>query len=525
MRRKAEPRDSATYLSDWLRLGGRRGAWWAGLAVCVVTASPGGTTTTTPAYNTDGQTTSLASTSTGNSPPAGPPGLTSVTYNALGQVATAKTTAGTSSYTYDASGNVIGEDDPGQDTVFVDGGAEQLTENLPTGKTSGIRFITSPGGTLTAESSTGTISYEITSQQGTALEAVNAATDAITRRYYDPYGNPVGTVPGSWPDSNAFLGKPADPDTALDLLGARQYDPATGSFLSLDPVFEDGSPLQMGGYAYAAGNPIAGADPTGLTRCVETASGCVQPPSGNGGGGDGGGGGGYTGTGSGGGGGGSYPVGPIMLPASYRDFGRILALYDDVQTNEPGFAGAEQTPEEKFRALLDACESNRAVCGSVLMGALYHAGDTGTAGAGNGTNLETIRQDAPAQFQLNMEKIDTEVGAADATAASGDHIVLGLRDYGLEDTAAKVGGRTLLNDADWMSTLQREIGDSSTRFTVSTDGMSGSSTYGQIMSAAQRGAAGIGGYTDWEMAQLYAGDRLPDVYFVSGGLPIENPFG
>jgi len=107
-----------------------------------------------------------------------------------------------------------------------------------------------------------------------------------------------------------------------------------------------------------------------------------------------------------------------MLPGSYRDFGRILALYDDVQTNEPGFAGAEQTPEEKFRALLDACENSPSVCGSVLLGALYHAGDTGTAGAGNGTNLETIRQDAPAQFQLNMEKIDTEVGAEGGAAGA-----------------------------------------------------------------------------------------------------------
>lgn len=29
--------------------------------------------------------------------------------------------------------------------------------------------------------------------------------------------------------------------------------------------------------------------------------------------------------------------------------------------------------------------------------------------------------------------------------------MLGLRDYGLEDTATKVGGRTLLNDPDWMA--------------------------------------------------------------------------
>jgi hypothetical protein len=76
-----------------------------------------------------------------------------------------------------------------------------------------------------------------------------------------------------------------------------------------------------------------------------------------------------------------------------------------------------------------------------------------------------------------------------------------------------------------MATLQKAVGDSSTKFTVSTDGMSGSSTYSQIMSSAQRGAAGTGGYTDWEMAQLFAGARLPGVNFVAGGIPIENPFG
>jgi hypothetical protein len=120
---------------------------------------------------------------------------------------------------------------------------------------------------------------------------------------------------------------------------------------------------------------------------------------------------------------------------------------------------------------------------------------------------------------------DTGTAVAESGSGSGDHIVLGLRNYGLEQTAAKVGGRTLLNDPDWMATLQKGIGNSSTRFTVSTDGMSGSSTYSQIMSAAQRGAAGTGSFTDWEMAQLFAGSRLPDVNFVGGGIPIENPFG
>jgi hypothetical protein len=76
-----------------------------------------------------------------------------------------------------------------------------------------------------------------------------------------------------------------------------------------------------------------------------------------------------------------------------------------------------------------------------------------------------------------------------------------------------------------MSTLQQGIANPDTQFTVSLDGMSGNGTYSQIMGAVQRGAAGTGGYTDWEMAQLYQGGRLPGVTFVRGGQVVESPFG
>jgi hypothetical protein len=114
--------------------------------------------------------------------------------------------------------------------------------------------------------------------------------------------------------------------------------------------------------------------------------------------------------------------------------------------------------------------------------------------------------------------------AADAAAGAGDHIVLGLRAQGLEQTAAKVGGRTLLKDPAWQDTLRAAVNDPSTKFTVSLDGMSGSSTYSQVMGAAQRGASGAGGYTDWEMTQLYQAGRLGDTTFVRGGVSVENPF-
>lgn len=102
--------------------------------------------------------------------------------------------------------------------------------------------------------------------------------------------------------------------------------------------------------------------------------------------------------------------------------------------------------------------------------------------------------------------------------------MLGIADEGLEATASKVGGRTLMNDLDWRRTLQQSIGDPSTRFTVSLDGFSGSSIHSQVMGAASRGATPTGKLTEWEVAQLYQGGRLGDVTFMRGGSAVTNPW-
>ena len=268
-------------------------------AASILTSSPGGTTTSAPAYNANGQLASQnVSKTTGTSPPSAPPALSKVTYDPQGQVATVTSSAGTSSYTYDADGSILLESDPGSTTLFIDSGAEQITQTGPNSQT-GERFLAKASdGTVVVETATASASatfYEVANQQGTALESVDASTlttkaasvDAsITRRYFDPWGEPVG-APASWPDNNAFLGQPSDPVTTLDLLGARQYDPATGAFLSLDPLLESGSPQQMGGYSYAGDNPVTHSDPNGT--CIRTPSGgCYVPkPSGGGGGGNG----------------------------------------------------------------------------------------------------------------------------------------------------------------------------------------------------------------------------------------------
>ncbi|MEU6280057.1 ricin-type beta-trefoil lectin domain protein [Streptomyces sp. NPDC047028] len=200
------------------------------------------------------------------------------TYDAEGRTATVATTSGThtstSKYLYDAQGNLLEQTaavDGADKTrvLYLFGGAEQITLTVSTKTLTGLRNLTGPDGTTVTVSSDGDVKYQIANGQGTAVTAVDAATLAVTRRAYDPWGNPRGTKPTSWvaPDENhGFLGQPADATTGLSLLGARDYDPVTGRFLTPDPLFESGDPNQMGGYTYAGDNPASSSDPSGLVE-------------------------------------------------------------------------------------------------------------------------------------------------------------------------------------------------------------------------------------------------------------------
>ncbi|MDQ1748703.1 MAG: hypothetical protein QOD07_2966 [Frankiaceae bacterium] len=62
------------------------------------------------------------------------------------------------------------------------------------------------------------------------------------------------------------------------------------------------------------------------------------------------------------------------------------------------------------------------------------------------------------------------------------------------------------------------------RVGVALDDVEGASTYGRVMSAVQRSAAGRGTGFDWEMRQLHDGGQLGNVDFWEGGVRIANPF-
>jgi RHS repeat-associated protein len=191
------------------------------------------------------------------------------------------------SYLYDANGNQLIRRDTGgtnagvilylgPDEIHLTPGLLGLWNNL-----SGTRYFPQPGAATMIESSGGTTTYEVTNGQGTGDTVIDAATGWITaRRYTTPYGQTRGdaTIANAlWPDDHTFLGKTTDTSTGLVDIGARKYDPTTGRFISIDPVFQANDPQAIGGYSYAGNNPVNGADPSGLSAKIRYGDGGTTP--------------------------------------------------------------------------------------------------------------------------------------------------------------------------------------------------------------------------------------------------------
>ncbi|MGW5449268.1 RHS repeat-associated core domain-containing protein [Streptomyces asiaticus] len=188
-------------------------------------------------------------------------------------------------YLYDADGELlIRRATTDGDTVLYLGATEvRLTVKGGTKTLSGTRYYTANGQTIavrTASTATTgtTLSFLAADHHGTSGIALDATTYAITKRYTTPFGALRGEKPQAWPDDKSFLGKPADTTTGLTHIGAREYDPTLGQFLSLDPLLTSDQAQSLNGYNYANQNPATASDPTGL--CVDPGNGHCMPTNG-----------------------------------------------------------------------------------------------------------------------------------------------------------------------------------------------------------------------------------------------------
>ncbi|GGS45176.1 hypothetical protein GCM10010238_38780 [Streptomyces griseoviridis] len=194
----------------------------------------------------------------------------SLTWDIEGELTRLTEGTKTTDYLYDANGDLLIRRGPGETVLYL--GGQELHYDTAAKKFSAQRYY--PSGDATAVRTEAGLSWMIDDHHGTATMTVDATTQAVTRRYTKPFGETRGNTPTSWPDDKGFLGKPTDADTGLTHIGAREYDPATGRFLSVDPILAPDDHESLNGYAYANNTPVTKSDPSGLRPDTGCERGC-----------------------------------------------------------------------------------------------------------------------------------------------------------------------------------------------------------------------------------------------------------
>ncbi|MFF0765062.1 RHS repeat-associated core domain-containing protein [Streptomyces sp. NPDC003737] len=185
-------------------------------------------------------------------------------------------------YVYDANGNLLIRATENGERILYAGSTEL---HLRTdGTTWAQRYYTAAGITAAMRSNqTGAskLTYLAADQHGTSSLTISPDTSqTYTKRYTTPFGEDRGApLYGPWPDDKGFLGKTRDAATGLTHIGAREYDPTIGQFLSVDPILDTSNAQSLNGYAYANNNPATFSDPTG--QWLDDGTGHSESPTGN----------------------------------------------------------------------------------------------------------------------------------------------------------------------------------------------------------------------------------------------------
>lgn len=179
-------------------------------------------------------------------------------WDAEGHLKAAAQGTSTSSYIYDTSGNRLLRKEKDATTLYLPAGNELKLDT--SGTVTGTRYYGE-----VAMRTGGKLTFTIADHHKTGTTQVAAdATQAVTRRKTGLFGEDRGARPTGWKGDKGFVGGTKDTDTGLTHLGAREYDPLTGRFISVDPIMDIKDAQQLHGYTYSANNPLAFSDPDGL---------------------------------------------------------------------------------------------------------------------------------------------------------------------------------------------------------------------------------------------------------------------
>ncbi|WP_117209807.1 RHS repeat-associated core domain-containing protein [Allorhizocola rhizosphaerae] len=181
-------------------------------------------------------------------------------WDAEGHLAKAVKDGRVTTFVYAADGERLVRNDPDGVTLYLAG--QELRLEKQSGARKATRYYTH-GGQTVAVRADGRLTWLAADHQGTAQIAIDAETLQASKRFFDPFGGPRGPQ-AAFPGEQGFVGGTRDGSTGLTHLGARDYSPELGRFVSVDPLLLAADPQQLNGYAYAANTPVVMSDPTGL---------------------------------------------------------------------------------------------------------------------------------------------------------------------------------------------------------------------------------------------------------------------
>jgi len=218
----------------------------------------------------------------------GPSGVVTNTFNDRHQLTQVTAPNATARYVYDGQGDRLRSLTQAgvQSSPTIQNLAQDLVGGLSSvasDGTSDYSYLTPGTGQAPLSSyntGSGQSAYLATDLVGSVRLATNAANQVIGAGAYDAWGNARPTTPDSGGQTMlaglqgvtpfGYAGQYRDAGPGTYNMRARQYDPATGRFLSQDPVAPDPNlPVTMNPYEYAGEQPTNITDPSGQSWTLQ----------------------------------------------------------------------------------------------------------------------------------------------------------------------------------------------------------------------------------------------------------------
>jgi RHS repeat-associated protein len=225
----------------------------------LTTAAPGTSKTDVFSYDAVGNTTKRPGTT----------GEQTLAWDPEGRLASVTEGSATSTLVYDTEGARLIQRDGGGRTLYLNGVAYAADGS---GAVTGARgYDHGLAGMVANRDAAVGLFWQAADHQGSSEYAFKASDLSLARRRFAPFGLTRGTA-SAWSNPYGYVGGEHD-DAGTVHLGAREYDPNIGRFLSADPVMDIADPQSWQGYAYANNTPVTGSDPDGLRVCLDECGG------------------------------------------------------------------------------------------------------------------------------------------------------------------------------------------------------------------------------------------------------------